>query len=406
MKNVKTWSLLAGAACLMTAATAQAGDHCSASATNYTHANFEAAQTQAAQADLPILVKVGTEWCTACNSFDSASTSDADMKKALHKNVVYYRVDAEKGNGAEFAKTYNVHNYPSFLLLNAEGEVMDRWAGFKSADHFTTSLTKATKDPVTMQARMQRFTQDPNATDAAKLAEFRSAEGLYAEATALYKRAGQLDKSAGAKYDVQAFHNVAMGSWKGTYTMSDVKQHADVVFASNHAVETDLLKCAKTMAKVAAVSGEGDAHLPYLTAAVERTADSKDETVQKYRAVLLPDYALHVEKNADRAVELKKAAMYEGWKENANELNNFAWWCFQNNINLDEAEKIARQGVELAAAGTEKANILDTLAEICNAKGDCGDAVNLIEMAMAEAPENEYFKKQHVRFQELVAQQR
>ena len=119
----------------------------------------------------------------------------------------------------------------------------------------------------------------------------------------------------------------------------------------------------------------------------------------------LPDYALNIQKDLDRALELKKASLGEDWMETAKGLNNFAWWCFENRVNLDEAEQLARKGVELAKAGVEKANVLDTLAELCNLQGNCGDSVHLIEMAIAEAPDNDYFRNQLTRFQELVAMQ-
>ena len=66
---------------------------------------------------------------------------------------------------------------------------------------------------------------------------------------------------------------------------------------------------------------------------------------------------------------------------------------------------MARRGVELAEAGKMKANILDTLAEICNLSGNCGDAVEYMRLAVAEAPENEYFQKQLERFETLLAAQ-
>jgi hypothetical protein len=67
---------------------------------------------------------------------------------------------------------------------------------------------------------------------------------------------------------------------------------------------------------------------------------------------------------------------------------------------------MAQRGIELASAGREKANILDTLAEICNLSGDCGEAVDYIRLAVVEDPENEYFQEQLVRFEKLLAAQR
>ena len=116
------------------------------------------------------------------------------------------------------------------------------------------------------------------------------------------------------------------------------------------------------------------------------------------------DHALFVEKAPEKAVKLRKANLPEGWLENAEELNGFAWWCFQNRVNLEEAESLARKGVELAANDKTKAEILDTVAEICNARGSCKDAVTYIELAIQADPDSEHYKKQLERFRKLLAE--
>ena len=63
------------------------------------------------------------------------------------------------------------------------------------------------------------------------------------------------------------------------------------------------------------------------------------------------------------------------------------------------AEELARHGVELAEAGEEKANLLHTLAEICQMRGKGDEAVALIRQAIEEQPDSEYYKEQLVRFQ-------
>ena len=59
--------------------------------------------------------------------------------------------------------------------------------------------------------------------------------------------------------------------------------------------------------------------------------------------------------------------------------------------------------MELSPPGSDRASILDTLAEICNARGNCPAAVEWIRQAVDEAPEREYFQKQLERFEALLA---
>jgi len=84
-------------------------------------------------------------------------------------------------------------------------------------------------------------------------------------------------------------------------------------------------------------------------------------------------------------------------------LNGFAWWCFSNRVNLNEAFELAQRGVELAESDDDKAQILDTVAEICNAKGDCQNAIVYIQQAIELSPGRDYYKRQLRRFEEALA---
>ena len=151
--------------------------------------------------------------------------------------------------------------------------------------------------------------------------------------------------------------------------------------------------------------GDLDLYTPYLAKAVKASDGSDDESIQKFRNYLMPDYALYVEKDEETAISLRKGRLPEGWLDDPGELNSFAWWCYENSINLEEAEDLALRGARLASTDAERANILDTAAEICNARGDCTKAVQLIQEAIELEPEKEYFHDQLKRFQELVSAQ-
>jgi uncharacterized Ntn-hydrolase superfamily protein len=103
----------------------------------------------------------------------------------------------------------------------------------------------------------------------------------------------------------------------------------------------------------------------------------------------------------ERALELRRDHFGDAWRDDPVALNRFAWFCFQYGVNLEEAESLARRGVELSG-GADRANILDTLAEIVSAQGRTGEALGLIEQAIELAPETQYFKGQKLKFQELL----
>ena len=127
-----------------------------------------------------------------------------------------------------------------------------------------------------------------------------------------------------------------------------------------------------------------------------------DENFQHQKEAINILHTIYLDKNPDKAVALKKASMPEGWDENAKDINSFSWWCFEHKINLDEAEKLARMGADLAEPGSEKAMILDTVAEIVNFKGDPKEAVEITKLAIQESPERQFYQDQLARFEKLA----
>jgi thioredoxin-related protein len=398
--NLKSTALLVAVASLLVGAAGADGYVGCTSA----DLSLDQALAKAEKAEKPLLIKVGTDWCSACKAFDKAAESAGTVQTALRENAVLYQVDAEKGVGKDVAKSYRVWSYPTFILTNSHGQVLDRWMGFEDSESFLVSMTEAVDDPVTLDERLARYRKSATEKDARKIANLRQHEGLYAEACAYYRRADELNPQSDINYEGLIFYAMSKGHKGGTFSVTQVKSQADAVIATDNRSDKDLLQVAYTMGRIAKHTKNTEDFVPYLQVSIEETEGVADEDLKKMRSKLLPDYALHVSHDTEQAVVYKKATMPEGWTEKADMLNNFAWWCFENEVNLKEADTMARKGVELAEPGTQKANVLDTLAEICNLTGSCEDAVELIRLAIAENPENEYFRKQLDRFETLLAE--
>jgi hypothetical protein len=219
---------------------------------------------------------------------------------------------------------------------------------------------------------------------------------------AYYRRAHALDPESETNYDLRILWAMAYGAYAQLYTPAQIRTQTDAVFASGDA--KDMISGYYTIRKVAYKAHTPEIAYPYLRMAYEAARGSDDEYAAQSAAKMLPDYALQIERDEAKAVRARKETLPEHWQDDARSLNQFAWWCFENRVNLVEAEEMARRGVELAAAGTEKANVLDTLAEICNLNDDCANAVQYIRLAIEEDPKNEYFRKQLGRFEEILAQ--
>ena len=313
-------------------------------------------------------------------------------------------MDAEKGEGRDLAQRYQVKGYPTFILADARGEPFDRWMGYRRA-RFLKTLPVALADPTPIEAKRRRFAASPEARDAAALARCESSLTDYAGAMHYYRKAQELGWSAGADYSLELFEASyrAMGMKDGP-TFEEVGAAADAVMAAPRASPADLLGVALLMSGAARRQERPELAAPYLSAAIGRCEGAADSTMQQDLAEVRALHALYVEKDPAKAVAVKKESSPKGWTEDANQLNGFAWWCFENRVALEEARWFAERGAELAAPGKQRGQLLDTLAEIENALGDPARAAETMRRAMTENPQDKYYPKQLDRFEKLAAQ--
>lgn len=68
------------------------------------------------------LVKFGASWCAPCNMASK-------MLKSFDPELVQ-EVDITKD--AELAEQYGIKNIPTFVLINANGDEIDRFNGFNA----------------------------------------------------------------------------------------------------------------------------------------------------------------------------------------------------------------------------------------------------------------------------------
>lgn len=300
------------------------------------------------------------------------------------------------------ANELKVSAYPSFILLNSDGETLDRWVGYSKVMHLET-LESSLSDLSTIEHKIERYSSKPSAKDAAVLGRYSYALGEYKEAVAYYTTAQKLNDNPETDYSYQIFNNTYYGVKGEHFTFDDVTAAADRVLNSESARPKSKIATAVRVTRMAKKQDRLDIVGPYIEAGLKLVSGSDDpDDIESYNDLMV-EKSLYVTRDKEAAVKFKKANLPESWMDDAGELNGFAWWCFENLINLEEAEKLARKGTELAKPGREKAMILDTLAEICNMLDNCFEAVKFTKLAIAEDPENEFYGNQLERFEEILA---
>ena len=109
-----------------------------------------------------LMVDVMTDWCKWCVELDNKVYSRPEMYEFANKNQVNYKIDAEKGEGVEFAKKYKVNGYPTVLFLKADGSEVDRIVGYVPLKDFVEMMTDYNKGVNTMSDLKKKLETNPN----------------------------------------------------------------------------------------------------------------------------------------------------------------------------------------------------------------------------------------------------
>ncbi len=314
-------------------------------------------------------------------------------------------LDAEKGEGRGLAKRYGVSSYPTFQLVNAEGATISRWIGYDKAE-VMENVDAGVADPTPIEARRARFERKARSADALALGRYHRALMDYARAGDFLRQAQELAEDPAVDHRYEIFETQVLGYRSNSVPLDAVREAADAVVAHERRAPEHVVRVAAHMTQMGRAADDPDLMDAYLKAAMEVTENTDDDWLQSARGELEIEHALFELDDAARGVVLRKKMMPEGWQYDAEQLNNFAWWCAENGVNLEEAAALAEKAIELAENRRTKANVLDTLAEIRHAQGDHAGAVRSIEAALEEAPNWSHLSKQLARFKQAAAEQR
>lgn len=323
---------------------------------------------------------------------------DQIMKDALADNVLFY---IKTPDSTGFTQDNNVYLYPTFLILNSDGEALYTWIGWPGSQKWADYLDVATREPLTVDERKARFFSKPTFTDAYMLGTIEYARRNTRAGHDYFRRAMEIDETSARREGVPAllFKTAYRGIRAGDFTMEECIVVAEEVLRDEKVRTEDALEITERLARVVDDVGE-DTVTPLLRTAYPIVEKDISEDLHMRRQRFYGNYAMIVEKDPRKAVGYKRETMPEGWKDNSIHLNSFAWWCFENSVNLEEAEELSRRSVEIAEEGRVTANCLDTLAELVNLRGDTAGALELIEQGLEIDPDNDYLKRQRTRFEE------
>ena len=80
-----------------------------------------------------VFIDCYTSWCGPCKIMAKEVLPQKEVGDFLNERFVCVKYDMEEGEGPEIAKRYKVDAYPTFLLLNADGDLINPIVGMTPA---------------------------------------------------------------------------------------------------------------------------------------------------------------------------------------------------------------------------------------------------------------------------------
>lgn len=103
---------------------------------------FDEAKTLAAKQNKLIFMDAYTVWCGPCKKMTNEVFPVKEVGDFFNQNFINMKVDMEKGEGVQIARTYGINAYPTLLFIDFNGNVVNLTKGMRGAD----ALIKLGKD--------------------------------------------------------------------------------------------------------------------------------------------------------------------------------------------------------------------------------------------------------------------
>lgn len=100
--------------------------------------DFEAAQKQAQDKDMPLLLHFHASWCGPCHQMDQTVLRTAAVKNLFGKRVIGVKIDSDQNR--HLVDRFNVRSLPSDILLTPTGTIITRTDGFQNKNVYLSFL--------------------------------------------------------------------------------------------------------------------------------------------------------------------------------------------------------------------------------------------------------------------------
>jgi len=134
--------------------------------TNFRDITYKEALVAAKAEKKLVFIDFYTSWCGPCKMMMKDIFPLKEVGNYLNAKFVCIKIDAEKGEGPELAKRYQVKAYPTFVAINpAEEIIMTKVGGSGSGSSFIASIERQIDPNKTPERMKQRYESGERTAD-------------------------------------------------------------------------------------------------------------------------------------------------------------------------------------------------------------------------------------------------
>ena len=112
------------------------------SQTNFFNGSYSELQEKAKSEKKIYFVDFYTGWCGFCKKMDATTFQHKELGEYIDQHFIAYKLNAEEGVGKTLSQENGVKGFPTVLVFDSKGKVIDRIVGYKAATEFKAALQK------------------------------------------------------------------------------------------------------------------------------------------------------------------------------------------------------------------------------------------------------------------------
>jgi tetratricopeptide (TPR) repeat protein len=156
-----------------------------------------------------IIADMFTDWCALCKQMDAETFADPGLIESMADKYVWLKLNTEtEEDGERLQKEFAILTYPTVLVLDRDGEEVDRVDRFLTAPQFRETVTSFLNSPDSLASLRKAVQTEPNSVFAQyALAEKLLNQNNYAKAAPEFEKVLALDpKNREGKTDLSQYN--------------------------------------------------------------------------------------------------------------------------------------------------------------------------------------------------------